>query len=101
MCEQVNVYGFRLPHATSSRHSRGRGSGYGKEASCEGRILYGNSARGKAFRSPSYVLQNVIGPGSQFVARIREALTSGLMLTIDGGQANAGLVYVDDLDSVV
>ena len=39
----------------------------------------------------------MIGPGSQFVARIGEALTSGLMLTIDGGQANAGLVYVDNL----
>lgn len=40
---------------------------------------------------------NVIGPGSQFVARIGAALHSGVMLTIDGGRANAGLLQVDNL----
>ena len=40
---------------------------------------------------------NVIGPGSQFISRIGSELSSGLMLTVDGGRANAGLVYVDNL----
>jgi nucleoside-diphosphate-sugar epimerase len=40
---------------------------------------------------------NVIGPGSQFVARIGAELASGLMLTVAGGRTHAGLVYVDNL----
>jgi nucleoside-diphosphate-sugar epimerase len=42
-------------------------------------------------------LGNVFGPGGQFVERISAALTSGVMLTVDGGRANAGLVYIDNL----
>lgn len=40
---------------------------------------------------------NVIGPGSQFIKRIGAELKSGIMLTVDGGHANAGLVYIDNL----
>lgn len=40
---------------------------------------------------------NVIGPGSQFIERIGAELKSGLMLVIDGGRANAGLIYIDNL----
>lgn len=40
---------------------------------------------------------NVIGPGSQFIHRIGTALRSGVMLTIDGGRANAGLLQVENL----
>jgi nucleoside-diphosphate-sugar epimerase len=40
---------------------------------------------------------NIFGPGSPFVARIGDALRSGLMLSIDGGRANAGLLDIDNL----
>ena len=40
---------------------------------------------------------NVIGYKSQFIQRIGSELQSGLMLTIDKGQANAGFVYIDNL----
>lgn len=40
---------------------------------------------------------NVIGPGSPFISRIGKELESGLMLTIDGGRANAGMLDIDSL----
>ncbi|MDP2371739.1 NAD-dependent epimerase/dehydratase family protein [Rhodoferax sp.] len=40
---------------------------------------------------------NIIGPGSQFIERMGEALQSGVMLTVDGGRVNAGIVYVKNL----
>ena len=40
---------------------------------------------------------NVIGPGSQFIVRIGAELRSGLMLKVDGGRCNAGLLYVGNL----
>lgn len=40
---------------------------------------------------------NVIGPGSQFIKRIGAELKSGVMLTVDGGHTNAGLLYIDNL----
>ena len=40
---------------------------------------------------------NVFGPGSQFVTRIGAELSSGVMMTVDSGRANAGLIYIDNL----
>jgi nucleoside-diphosphate-sugar epimerase len=40
---------------------------------------------------------NIIGPRSPFIERIGSQLRSGLMLTIDGGSAHAGLLHVDNL----
>jgi len=40
---------------------------------------------------------NVIGSKSQFIERIGKELASGLMLTINKGRANAGIVYIDSL----
>ena len=40
---------------------------------------------------------NVIGPGSQFIERIGKELQGGLMLTVDKGGANAGILYIDTL----
>lgn len=72
------------------------------------RFAYGESKRrgeqllreyARAQGMPFTILRpcNVIGPGSQFIERIGEALNSGLMLSVDRGVANAGLVYVDNL----
>jgi nucleoside-diphosphate-sugar epimerase len=44
---------------------------------------------------------NIIGPGSQFVERIGEALDHGVMALVDGGGAHAGLVYIDNLVDVL
>jgi nucleoside-diphosphate-sugar epimerase len=40
---------------------------------------------------------NIIGPRSPFIERIGNELMSGLMLTVDGGGTNAGLLHVDNL----
>lgn len=40
---------------------------------------------------------NVIGPGSPFVRRIGDALKNGVMLEVDRGAQNAGLLGVDTL----
>lgn len=40
---------------------------------------------------------NIIGPGSQFIERMGQALRLGVMLTVDGGRQNAGIVYVENL----
>jgi len=40
---------------------------------------------------------NVIGPGSQFISRIGKELQSGLMIEINGGKSNAGILYIDNL----
>jgi len=40
---------------------------------------------------------NVIGPRSPFIDRIGRELASGLMMTVDGGYGNAGLLYIDNL----
>jgi nucleoside-diphosphate-sugar epimerase len=45
---------------------------------------------------------NVIGPNSPFIVRVGHGLRSGLMLKVDGGGANCGFVYVDNLvDSLI
>lgn len=44
---------------------------------------------------------NVIGPGSQFIVRIGDALQSGVMALIDGGNIHAGLVGVGNLIEVL
>ncbi|EQD32494.1 NAD-dependent epimerase/dehydratase, partial [mine drainage metagenome] len=40
---------------------------------------------------------NVIGPGSQFITRMGKELRRGVLMTLDGGQVHAGLLYVDNL----
>ena len=90
------MYGFPPAPCNELAALSGAGFGYG-ESKLRGENLVRQFCEEKSI--PFTILRpaNVIGPGSQFVARIGEALTSGLMLTIDGGQANAGLVYVDNL----
>jgi len=74
----------------------------------EARFGYGESKRqaelllmdyGKKYDLSYTILRpcNVIGPGSQFVERIGAELKAGLMLRVDGGRANAGPVFVDNL----
>ena len=92
----VDVYGFpELPCDESSALSVA-GFGY-----AETKLLGEERVREQAARAdiPFTIIRpaNVIGPGSQFISRIGEELASGLMLTVDGGRYNAGMLHVDNL----
>ena len=92
----VDVYGFpELPCDESSALS-GAGFGY-----AETKLLGEELVREQAARAdiPFTIIRpaNVIGPGSQFISRIGAELASGLMLTVDGGRSNAGMLHVDSL----
>ncbi|MDD2741854.1 MAG: NAD(P)-dependent oxidoreductase [Rhodocyclaceae bacterium] len=92
----VDVYGFPMLPCDERAVVSGQGFGYG-ESKLQGEHLARTFCR--EHNIPLTVLRptNVIGPGSQFIMRIGEALQSGLMLMIDGGRANAGLLHVDNL----
>jgi nucleoside-diphosphate-sugar epimerase len=92
----MDVYGFPKHACDEQSATAPSGFGYGDSK------LIGESLVREfcdAHRIPYTIIRpaNVIGPQSQFVRRIGTALTSGVMLTVDGGRANAGLVYIDNL----
>lgn len=92
----VDVYGF--PKEPCDEQCKTAASGFG----------YGDSKRlaeimvqqfGAVSGIPCTIIRpaNVIGPRSPFIKRIGDALKSGVMLTINGGRANAGFIYIDNL----
>ncbi len=92
----LDVYGFPSEPCDEASSSKPSGFGYGDSKRVgEGvvRDLCGESGIPYVIVRPG----NVIGPGSQFITRIGAELASGLMLVVDKGRANAGLVYVDNL----
>jgi nucleoside-diphosphate-sugar epimerase len=92
----VDVYGFPLEPCDETAALADGGYYYGK-SKILAEYLIGN--HGRTFGLPYTILRpcNVIGPGSQFIGRIGKKLQAGTMLTVSGGQANAGLVYIDNL----
>lgn len=92
----VDVYGFPMLPCDENSATAGNGFGYG-ESKLRGEALvreYGD----KAGISHTIIRPaNVIGPGSQFITRIGCELNSGIMLKVNGGRSNAGLVYIDNL----
>lgn len=92
----ADVYGFPVAPCDEQGKTTGAGFGYG-----ETKLLGETQLRELGDKAGiSYTIirpANVIGPGSQFIERIGAELKSGLMLTIDGGHSNAGLVYIDNL----
>jgi nucleoside-diphosphate-sugar epimerase len=92
----VDVYGFPTLPCDENCKTTGSGFGYG-----ETKLLGESLVReyGDKNNIPYTIIRpaNVIGPGSQFITRIGHELKSGIMLTVDGGRANAGLVYIDNL----
>ncbi len=92
----VDVYGFPVNPCTEESPTTGRGFGYGTSKLLgEAKVI----AAGRRHGLPYTILRpaNIIGPGSQFIDRIGTELCTGLMMTIDGGRANAGLVDIDHL----
>jgi nucleoside-diphosphate-sugar epimerase len=97
----VDVYGFPDLPCDEARVATGGEFSYGKT-----KLIGENWVRSKGDElGISYTIIrpcNVIGPGSQFIARIGAELKSGLMVTIAGGHTHAGLVDIDHLvDDVV
>jgi oxidoreductase len=92
----VDVYGFPAEPCDENGVVGKVRFGYG-ETKRRGERLLAEYCAGA--RIPYTILRpaNVIGPRSQFITRIGEALRSGVMLVVDGGRANAGLVYIDNL----
>lgn len=92
----VDVYGFPATPCSEEGPTQNSGFGYG-----DSKLLGESIIRelGAAYGISYTILRptNVIGPGSPFITRIGDQLHSGVMLTVDGGQANAGLLWVDHL----
>ena len=92
----VDVYGFPVVPCDEECHLTGGGFSYG-ETKLTGENLV--TKRGGSLGIPYTILRpaNVIGPGSQLILRIGNQLKSGLMLKVDGGRVNAGLLYIENL----
>lgn len=92
----VDVYGFPVEPCDENGPADGGEFGYG-QSKWLGESLVRSHC--EAHNIPYAVIRpgNVIGPGSQFVSRVGAELKGGLMLKVDGGHHNAGLVYIDNL----
>lgn len=92
----VDVYGYPDAPCSEASPTRKVGFGYG-DSKLDGEILLRGYA--DAHNIPYVIVRpgNIIGPGSQFIEQIDEALRANTMLTIQNGRANAGLVYIDNL----
>ena len=92
----VDVYGFHESPCNELSDASGGEFGYGRS-----KLIGEDLVRqwGKEHSMPFTIVRpcNVIGPGSQFIQRIGQSLQSGVMLKINHGSANAGLLYVDNL----
>ena len=92
----VDVYGYPRKPCDEDCPLTGAGFGYGA-SKLAGELLLREVAA--AHGIPYTVLRpgNVIGPRGQFVSRIGRELIDGLMLTVNGGRAHAGLIDVGNL----
>lgn len=92
----VDVYGYPDLPCNEQNPTSKAGFGYG-DSKLDGELLLRSYA--EAHNVPYVIIRpaNIIGPGSQFIEQISDALRSRSMLTIQNGSANAGLVYVDNL----
>ena len=92
----VDVYGFPVDPCNETAPLEDGGFYYGKSKLLGEDLV---SYYGRIFSLPYTILRpcNVIGPGSQFIGRIGKKLQAGTMLTVGGGQTNAGLIYIDNL----
>jgi nucleoside-diphosphate-sugar epimerase len=92
----VDVYGYPESPCDETCETRTSGFGYGDSKRLGEKLVqdFCNSNH-----IPYTIIRpaNVIGPGSQFIQRIGQELISGLMLNVDSGRANSGLVYIDNL----
>lgn len=94
----VDVYGYPAKPCNEDCPLDGDGFGYGETKLAGERLVrqYSDSAG-----IPFTIVRpaNIIGPRSPLISRIGDELRTGIMLKIDGGKANAGLIYLDNLIS--
>jgi nucleoside-diphosphate-sugar epimerase len=90
----MDVYGFPAAPCDEDAPLPQSGFGYG-DSKREGEALVRAAAREWGLRQTILRPGNVIGPGSHFIEGIGRQLRGGVMLTIDGGRAHAGLTPVD------
>ncbi len=92
----VDVYGFPRQPCDESCPAPGGEFGYGRTKARGEQLL---RERVSAAGIPWSIIRpaNVIGPRGQFAERLGAELRKGLMVTIDGGRCNAGLIHVDNL----
>lgn len=92
----VDVYGYPPTPCTENSPTLGGGFHYGK-SKLKGENLVREICERCGIASTIVRPCNVIGPGSQFILRIGTELTAGMMLLVDGGRANAGLIYIENM----
>lgn len=95
----MDVYGF--PIQVCDENAKLVSSfGYGKSKISGEAIVRFKCERAQI---PFVILRpgNVIGPGSQFILRIGDALRNGVMAIIDGGKTHAGLLSINNLIEVM
>lgn len=92
----VDVYGYPELPCDERCPVDGGGFGYGESKLAGERLV---REFGKTAGIPCTIIRptNIMGPRSPFIARIGAELRNGLMLKIDGGRINAGIVDVDNL----
>lgn len=92
----MDVYGFPVVACNEMTTTNGAGFGYG-ESKLMGESLVRELSNQNGISYTIIRPGNIIGPRSQFITRIGDELKFGIMLTVDGGQVHAGLVYIDNL----
>lgn len=92
----VDVYGYPSTPCSETSPTSGGGFYYG-ESKLKGEILARKVCEQSGIACTIIRPCNVIGPGSQFISRIGDELMGGLMLLVNGGRANAGFIYIDNL----
>ena len=92
----VDVYGFPKQPCDETCTVQAPGFGYG-DSKLRGEMELRETAQRMGL--PFTVLRptNVMGPGSPFIERMGRELHNGLMLSVSGGQVDAGFLYVDNL----
>lgn len=92
----ADVYGFPENPADEQTALNGGEFGYGR-SKLQGETHLTQKAYDAGIPLTIFRPCNIIGPQSQFIERIGNALSSGVMLTIDRGTQHAGLLCVDNL----
>ncbi len=92
----VDVYGYPAEACDETAPLDDAGFYYGRSKILGEELIKQDNLRSGL---PYTILRpcNVIGPHSPFIERIGRALEAGLMLTVDGGACNAGIIDIDNL----
>ncbi len=92
----VDVYGYPRRPADERAPCDGGAFGYGR-SKAQGEALLRERASAMGLSWCVLRPTNVMGPHSPFIERIGAELQRGLMLLVDGGRADCGFLYVDNL----